>query len=387
MPEKFGRKKTKKAGAAVEEEHLLSIVDICDNVSIIQVDIEAAYVLASIASINYGFRNLTDNDIIPDLETPTKSDDKEVFKWKASCSSKASLQHKGHEDHNKDVEPSMRVYEDNDVEVDYEFHNDAAFVQIELGLEETDVEEVQGLSQIRPTLQALNLPNMWIGDTGATKHSTKHKQGEINSRPSTSRTKGIYGQAVKPSMEVDLPGMYCDKSGEDQFVVKLRNVDVIPESHYNLISIMKLLEEDHKMTGNKKDGITVEKGTQVIIFDIRVKTPKGVLWCAYIKRPESNREITAGMSNNKSINQPKGSVQELTPEIKMNIERAHAILGHSSEETTWRTAAALGMGITRGTLKTCKSCAIAKAKQKNLNNESEGRRNCQLQAKHILCLQ
>ena len=77
--------------------------------------------------------------------------------------------------------------------------------------------------------------------------------------------------------------MYCNKSGEDQFAVKLRNVDVVPKSHYNLISITKLMEEGHKVTGNKKDGITVEKGTRVIKFDIRVETPKGLLWCAYIK--------------------------------------------------------------------------------------------------------
>jgi hypothetical protein len=262
MPEKCQKKKTKKAGAVVEEEHLLSIVNICDDVSIIQVDIEAVCVLALVTlSIDYEFGNVTDYDDIPDLETPTECDDKEVFKWKASCSSKASLQHKGHEDHNNDTEPSMSVSEDNDVEMDYEFHDDAAFVQIELGLKETDVEEAQGLSQIKPTLQALNSPNMWIGDTGATKHSTKHKQGGINSRPSTSRTKGIYGQAVKPSMEVDLSGMYCNKSGEDQFAVKLQNVDVIPKSHYNMISITKQMEEGHKMTRNKKDGITVEKGT------------------------------------------------------------------------------------------------------------------------------
>ncbi len=155
----------------------------------------------------------------------------------------------------------MRVYKDNDiVEVDYEFHNDVAFVQTELGLKEEDVEEVQGLSQIGPTLQASDSPNMWIGDTGATKHSTKHKQGGISSRSPTSRTRGIYGQSVKPSMEVDLPGMYCEKSGKDQFAVKLQNVDVIPKSHYNLISITKLMEEGHKVTGNKKDDITVKKG-------------------------------------------------------------------------------------------------------------------------------
>jgi len=80
---------------------------------------------------------------------------------------------------------------------------------------------MEGLSQIRPTLQALNSLNMWIGDTGGTRHSMKYKQGGINSRPSTSRTRGISGQAIKPSMEVDLPWMYYDKSGDDQFAVKL----------------------------------------------------------------------------------------------------------------------------------------------------------------------
>ena len=48
MPKNFKGKKTEKAGGAVEEEHLLSIVGICDDVSIFCVDIDAAYVLAPI---------------------------------------------------------------------------------------------------------------------------------------------------------------------------------------------------------------------------------------------------------------------------------------------------------------------------------------------------
>jgi len=111
-----------------------------------------------------------------------------------------------------------------DIEVKCEFHNDAAFIQVEFDLKDEDVEETEGLSQIRPTIQALNSPNMWIGDTGATRHSTKYKQGGIDSRPSTSRTKGISGQAIKPSMEVDLPGMHCDKNDDDQFAVKLQDL-------------------------------------------------------------------------------------------------------------------------------------------------------------------
>jgi hypothetical protein len=61
---------------------------------------------------------------------------------------------------------------------------DNAFVQIELGLEEENVEnevEPNEVNQIRPTLQDLSSPNMWIGDTGAMKHSTKHRQGGTNS--------------------------------------------------------------------------------------------------------------------------------------------------------------------------------------------------------------
>ncbi len=131
------------------------------------------------------------------------------------------------------------------------------------------------------------------------------------------------------------------------------------------------MEEGHKVIGNKKDGLSVEKGGWSIKFDIRVETPKGELWCAYIRRPESEGEVAAGMSGNKGDNQPNKSVQP-NPAIKMSIERAHAILGHSSEGKTRQTAAVLGILIARGTLKTCESCAIAKAKQKNVNNVSEG---------------
>jgi hypothetical protein len=250
---------------------------------------------------------VTDEDDISDLEAPTECEDEEkLSESNASCASEARLSNERYEDRDNDVEPPMSG---NDVEVDYEFHKDAAFVQVELSLEDEDVEE-KSLSQIRPTLQALNSPNMWIGDTGATRHSAKYKQGGIDSRPSTSRTRGISGKAIKlkPSMEVDLPGMYCDKHGDDQFAVKLRDIDVIPESHYNLISLMNLMEEGHKVIGNKKDGLSAKKGGRSIKFDIRVETPKGVLWCAYIRRPESEGEVAAGMSNDNGDNQPNKRV-------------------------------------------------------------------------------
>jgi hypothetical protein len=177
MPEKFKGKKREKAGAAVEEEHLLSFIDVCDNNIIydtgasmmyMQVNIQEAY---HFATIDCGFGNVTDEDDILDLEAPTECEDEEkVSELKVSCANEARLNNERHKDQDNDVEPLMSV---NDVEVDYEFHNDTAFIQVELCLEHKDVEETEGLSQIRPTLQALNSPNMWIGDTGATRHSMK----------------------------------------------------------------------------------------------------------------------------------------------------------------------------------------------------------------------
>ena len=154
MPEKFKKKKdakTEKAGAAAEKEHLLAFMDM---------DIEGK-------DVEYEYDNDKGIKCLAFYKVPIIDN---------------------------------IVYLQNE-----------AFVQVELGLEEEDVEnedEPNYTSQIRPTLQALNSPNMWIGNTGATKHSTKHRQDGINAQPLSSRIRGIYGQAIKPDSEVDLPGIY-----------------------------------------------------------------------------------------------------------------------------------------------------------------------------------
>jgi hypothetical protein len=70
------------------------------------------------------------------------------------------------------------------------------------------------------------------------------------------------------------------------------------------------MEEGNKVTADKKDGINVQKGRQLIKFDIKVEPPKGVLWCAYIKQPESESKVAAGMIDNKVDNQTINSMKE-----------------------------------------------------------------------------
>eukprot|EP00957_Ditylum_brightwellii_P170740 12995910-Ditylum_brightwellii.AAC.1 len=55
---------------------------------------------------------------------------------------------------------------------------------------------------------------------------------------------------------------------------------------------------------------------------------------------------------------------------KVNVDKAHALLGHSDKERTRTTAKHLGWIITRGKMKPCESCAVGKARQKNVKKQS-----------------
>jgi len=79
-----------------------------------------------------------------------------------------------------------------------------------------------------------------------------------------------------------------------------------------------------------------------------------------------NGSIMVGMFVCLCLASQKHSKREFFVPVRMDLG-----VKLSSEGATRQMAAAQGMLITRGALKTCKSCAIMKAKQKNLNNESE----------------
>jgi hypothetical protein len=55
---------------------------------------------------------------------------------------------------------------------------------------------------------------------------------------------------------------------------------------------------------------------------------------------------------------------------KINIEKAHQLLGHVSEDSTRAIAIALGWKIVRGLLQPCEYCAVGNAKQKNVPKKS-----------------
>jgi hypothetical protein len=101
----------------------------------------------------------------------------------------------------------------------------------------------------------------------------------------------------------------------------------------------------------------LKKGDQQVKFDLVIPTHKGVIFAMYINREGESQEEVAGIGT--------------TTKKRLNIKKAHELLGHMSEDMTRKVAKHLGWEITKGTLQTCESCAIGKAKQKNVPKKSD----------------
>ncbi len=85
------------------------------------------------------------------------------------------------------------------------------------------------------------------------------------------------------------------------------------------------------------------------MFNIFVNTPKGALYVRKFCRKEGDKVMG-------------GAVEKAS---NFSINKAHALLRHNNENDTRQIASHLGWTITRGSLTICKSCANAKARQKN----------------------
>ena len=132
------------------------------------------------------------------------------------------------------------------------------------------------------------------------------------------------------------------------------------------------------------------KGDQTVKFDFRINARQGCIWAGYFQRCEaegdeiSTIKVQAGDSADDSVSQAvktvkivKNSVDSSTvggaakKSVKMTVQKAHQMLGHSNEAATRKTAKLLGWTLSPGELKVCESCAKDKGKQKNVNKSSE----------------
>lgn len=197
----------------------------------------------------------------------------------------------------------------------------------------------------------LHDPSIWIADSAASMHMTPFEEGMINIKDN--KGGGITvgsGEVIVAKKRGDIPCELCDKHGNVLMSTKITEVALIKNTPFNLFSLTKMMKQGWALSGDKLNGIALSKDGHVVKFDIPIDTPEGIVFAMCAKRTEVSAV---------AVNAP------------MNIDKAHRLLGHQSEEATRKTAKHLGWTISKGAMSPCLSCTIAKAKQKNTVKESK----------------
>jgi hypothetical protein len=135
----------------------------------------------------------------------------------------------------------------------------------------------------------LHYPNVWIGDTGASVHMAPHRSGmrDLQKAKSVGAINMANGSSEDATVIGNISGRVCDKNGNVLNEAKITDVTHLPEGKYKLFSITKLQTEGWILSGDA-NAIWLTKGDIEIKFDIKIPTPKGVLYAMYHQR---NTEI------------------------------------------------------------------------------------------------
>ena len=196
-------------------------------------------------------------------------------------------------------------------------------------------------------LEMLEDPEIFIINTGATQHSTGHGAGLTDLKDAgDSATHVGNGQVIKTKAIGRMP--FVTNNG---IKGTMGDVQLIPGSPFNLIRGTKLQDLGFKVTG-KASTMEYSKDDMSLKFDICINTPKGMVLATRLKRTAVATKVGGASATTKAV----------------SIKTAHEQLGHLSKDATRQVAKQLGWLITKGSLKACESCAIGKAKQKNVKN-------------------
>ena len=235
---------------------------------------------------------------------------------------------------------------------------DQAFAAIscgDCGNDGDSIGELLCMGTTRPTfpnvLKLLQDPCVWIGDTGATRHMTRHNIGLKNQRkPNGSRATMGNGHVEKASVVGNIFGTVCDKHGDQLGPVSMMDVAVFPNLAYNMFSMTKMMRQGW-ILGSNKEAMWLSKGKNKLVFDIVIPMAEGCVFAIYMTR-QRNEELANAATDRESAIKP------------ITMQQAHDRLGHMSEQATKATASALKIPIKKGELKPCAACAAGKAKQK-----------------------
>jgi hypothetical protein len=199
-------------------------------------------------------------------------------------------------------------------------------------------------------------PYIWIADTGATVHSTSIIKLAQDWRQETNNTVVVMGNGQKEEVMKTgkVTGIVKNCEGGIQGNITLLEVMFLPNGQYNLISITKVMQSGWKLEGDENK-ISLRKHNKILIFEIKIKTSRGVLFAVRI---ENGQELMTATVNNKFETK------------KVDINEAHALFGHLSIKMTQNISKTIRWELT-GEADRCKHCAIARGRQMNFKKKTD----------------
>ena len=232
--------------------------------------------------------------------------------------------------------------------------------------------------QVPAQLGVLRSQHIWIGDTGASNHCTFSNLGFTNISSIDSTTVSAHGKSMKSKYAGNIMVEASDKFGNTQGVFQLQGVQYNPHYNFNLFSISKCMRQGWTVTGNASGMVlTSPDKKSKLVFDIVIPTPKGCIFASLLIRKQDIAAAEVGVeggigqsTSNVHTQSENGETQRKRTPNKLTLHEVHAKLGHPDKEKARRTAKALGWTMVDGTMESCESCAMGKAKQKNVPQKS-----------------
>ena len=96
---------------------------------------------------------------------------------------------------------------------------------------------------------------------------------------------------------MNIPGIICDKSGNEVVPATLSEVAICPSAKFNLFSLTKMLQNGWVLQGDKT-ALKLKKGDKGLNFDIVIPTPNRAIYCLYFKRSSEVTGVAAGTKAN-----------------------------------------------------------------------------------------
>jgi hypothetical protein len=195
--------------------------------------------------------------------------------------------------------------------------------------------------------------DIWICDSGACGHYCNSTKGlfnieEINKSITVGNGKSMTVTKVG-SLKCRI--IQVDGSGLD---ISLHEVKYVHKLWVNLFSIHKALKKGYKLS-NIGISICLSKGDVSVTFDRVLRTANGSVSGIKLSIDESPVAYN--------------TISNFRPGKSININDFHKMLGHYGSDRLQKTAKIHSLKLS-GEFETCAECAIAKARQKNVNKES-----------------